>query len=425
MYELKWNGGGELELRTRRLQKTEPHRPAAEGGTMQGNAVVGQAGGPSAVINASLAGVIETVRQRLPIETLYGMHFGIEGFLEEKLISLDDLDGQRLARLARTPGSALGSCRYKLGDDELPEIRRILEKYDIRYFFYIGGNDTMDTINRIERYCRENGYELTGIGIPKTVDNDLPAVDHTPGYPSAARYVALSVQQGGRLAADMQRVDRFSIYQTVGRDAGWLAAAAALGSRTPADPPHLIYVPERPLKRERVLADVERTIGEHGWASIVVGEGIIWEDGTPVSASMVRDRFSNVEFGAMAGTSAAIALHRIIGDEFGYRGEFQIPESLQMCADDRVSEQDRREARAAGGEAVRLAAEGESGRMVTIDRADAGEYRPEYGSVPLEQVALQSRPLPEEYIAPAYVTSAFLDYLQPLAGTLPDYETLR
>jgi 6-phosphofructokinase 1 len=392
---------------------------------MKGNAVIGQAGGPSAVINASLAGAIRAAQSEEKIENLYGMLFGIEGFLEERLTEVGSLSRQRLERLASTPGAALGSCRYKLSDEELPEILRILKDRNIRYFFYIGGNDTMDTINRIESYCRENGYDLVSIGIPKTVDNDLPATDHTPGYPSAARYVALSVQQGGRLAADMQRVDRFTIYQAIGRDAGWLAAASALASRSPADPPHLIYLPEQPLNREKILSDVERAISAYGWASIVAGEGVTWEDGTPVSASMVRDRFANVEFGAMAGTSAAIALHRIIADEFGYRGEFQIPESLHMCADDRVSRQDRLEAEAAGAEAVRLAGEGTTGRMVTIERGEQGGYHPFYGSVPLEAVALKSKLLPPEFITDSYVTDAFLDYLRPLAGELPDYEVLR
>jgi 6-phosphofructokinase 1 len=392
---------------------------------MKGNVLVGQAGGPSAVINASLTGVIASVQQQPSMGHLYGMRFGIEGFLEEQLIDLDHLDGQQLERLRRTPGSALGSCRYKLADEELPAVHRLLQKYDIRYLFYIGGNDTMHTISRVELYCREQGYELTGIGIPKTVDNDLPAVDHTPGYPSAARYVALSVQQGGRLAADMQRVDRFLIYQTVGRDAGWLAAASALAAGSPEEPPHLIYLPERPLTRERFLAEADRTIRQYGWASIVIGEGVTWDDGTPVSASMIRDRFSNVEYGAMGGTSAAIALHRILSDEFGYRGEFQIPESLHMCADDRVSGQDRREAEEAAGEAVKLAAAGHSGSMITIERGGRDEYRPRYGTVPLGEVALQSRPMPDEYIAESYVTPAFLEYLRPLAGSLPSYATLR
>ena len=274
-------------------------------------------------------------------------------------------------------------------------------------------------------FFKPTGYEMVGMGVPKTVDNDLYATDHTPGYPSAARYVALSVQQGGRLGADMQRVDRFSVYQTVGRDAGWLAAASALARKQPGDPPHLIYVPERPLDQERVLQDVEETISTFGWASIVIGEGAVWTDGTPVSASTVRDRFANIEFGAAGGTAAAVALHRLIHEQFGYRGEFQIPESIQMCADDRVSNQDRIEAQQVGIEAVIRATEGVSGRMVTIERNPGTYYEPAYGTALLQDVALHAKPMPSEYLTDNYVTEAFLEYLRPLVGPLPGYERLR
>ena len=395
-----------------------------DGGSMKGNVLIGQAGGPSAVINASLAGVIETAKELLGTDTIYGMRFGIEGFLEERLIDLNDISEERIERLKFTPGAALGSCRYKLLDDDLPKIRTLFEKYNIRYFFYIGGNDTMDTIERIEEYCRTSGYELTAVGVPKTVDNDLYATDHTPGYPSAARYVALSIRQGGRLAADMQRVDRFTIYQTIGRDAGWLAAASAFASKAPEDPPHLIYVPERRMNKERFLADVDNVITQLGWVSVVAGEGVVWEDGTPVSASMETDRFSNIEFGATAGSSAAISLHKIIKDEFGIRGEFQIPESLHMCADDRVSDIDRREAEEVGTEAARLASEGTSGVMVTITRTEGEKYEHSYSTSSLSEVAVHAKPMPEEYLKEGYVAPAFFDYLAPLIGEIPDYEKL-
>ena len=174
-----------------------------------------------------------------------------------------------------------------------------------------------------------------GSGIPKTVDNDLYAVDHTPGFPSAARYVALSVQQAGRLARDMQRVDRFLVHQTIGRDAGWLAASAAIARTRDEDGPHYIYVPEQPISRDQVLSDVHTAVDAYGWASIVIGEGTTWTDGTPVSAASTADRFNNVEFGAMGGASAAMNLHRFIAAETGYRGEFQIPESMPMASADR------------------------------------------------------------------------------------------
>jgi len=392
---------------------------------MKRNILVGQAGGPTAVINASLAGVIGEAQKISGKQKIYGMRFGIEGFLDERLIDLSRLEPAEIERLRRTPGSALGSCRYKLRDEDLPNIRRLLESYEIGTLFYIGGNDTMDSINRIESYCRNTGYELTAIGVPKTVDNDLYGTDHTPGYASAARYVALSIRQGGRLAEDMQKVDTFLIYQTIGRDAGWLAAASALAKKRPSDPPHLIYVPEHPMNRDTFLGDVSDTVESYGWASVVVGEGVVWEDGTPVCASSERDRFSNIEFGAMGGTSAAVGLHRILSDEFGFRGEFQIPESLQMCADDRVSEIDRKEAEAVGIEAVRAAAGGLSGKMIGIERIDDSArdkaYAVRYDSTPLSDVALHTKPLPEEFLTEGFVTQAFIDYCTPLVGDFPHY----
>lgn len=282
----------------------------------------------------------------------------------------------------------------------------------------------MDTIHRITTYCGEHGYEVRGIGIPKTVDNDLYAVDHTPGFPSAARYVALSVQQGGRLARDMQRVDRFVVHQTVGRDAGWLAASAAIARTREEDGPHYIYVPEQPISREQVLADVNTAIDAYGWVSIVIGEGTTWTDGTPVSAASTADRFNNVEFGAMGGSSAALNLHRFIAAETGYRGEFQIPESMPMAAADRRAPIDAAEARACGTEAVRRALLGESGVMVTIERTSDRPYTVTYGTAPLADVAIRARPMPPELLRSGYVTPAFLDYLRPLVGEFTTWADL-
>lgn len=398
---------------------------------MQGNILIGQSGGPTAVINASLAGVVQAARgagfggdgRTTQGGRILGMRFAIEGFLEEQLLDLSTLSHGELARLQATPGSALGSCRYKLQDEDLPRIHRLLEKYQVRYLFYIGGNDTMDTIHRISEYCHEQGYEVRGVGIPKTVDNDLFATDHTPGYPSAARYVAQSVAQAGRLARDMQRVDRFLVHQTIGRDAGWLAAASALARRSPEDGPHLIYVPEMPIERDTVVAEVQRTIERFGWASIVIGEGTTWSDGMPISAAAATDRFSNVEYGAMGGSSAALNLHRLISEETGYRGEFQIPESMPMSASDRCGPYDRQEAYACGVEALHRALRDEGGVMITINRvkSDARDYAVTYGTAPLQEVAVRARPMPQEMLTPAFVTDTFLEYLRPLVGELESY----
>lgn len=389
---------------------------------MKGNVLIGQSGGPTAVINASLAGIVDSVPGPEDRKIL-GMRFGIEGFLQDLFIDLGRLSARERELLKRTPSSALGSCRHKLADEELPAVLEKLKRNDIRYFFLAGGNDTMDTVHRVEQYARSEGYELFAIGVPKTVDNDLFGTDHTPGYGSAARYTALSVLQAGQLARDMQRVDRFVIHQTVGRDSGWLASSSLLARRSEGDAPHLVYIPERPLSPETVVDDVRRVTAEHGYCSIVCGEGILWEDGTPVSSTARRDSFSNIEFGAMGGGSAALSLHQLIARETGYRGEFQITESLSMCAEDRVSESDRTEAYLCGREAALRAFDGESGMMVSMRRAPAGEYRIEYDLVPLKDVAVQAKPMPESWTAGGgrACSPGFMEYVRPLVGELPNY----
>jgi len=394
---------------------------------LQGNAIIGQSGGPTSVINASLCGIIQQCLAEKAVAKTLGMRFGIEGFMQDEVIDLGGQPRAVIEGLRTTPSSALGSCRHKLKDQDFPKILEQLKKHDIRYYFLIGGNDTMDTIHRVEKYCREQGYELIGVGVPKTVDNDLCGTDHTPGFGSAARYVALSVQQAGLLARDMQRVDQYVIFQTVGRSAGWLPAAAALARRDEGDAPHMILLPERPFDRDKFLADVKRCHERHGWCSIVCGEGVCYADGTPISASQTTDKFANVEFGAMGGASAAMMLHRMIHAEFGWRGEFQVCESLQMCAADRAWPGDVEEAYACGRRAVELAMQGVSGVMVGIVRESSKPYRWSLGTAPLAEVALGAKPMPDEYINAAGndVTPACLEYLRPLVGPLPEYVRLK
>jgi 6-phosphofructokinase 1 len=328
--------------------------------------------------------------------------------------------------LRKTPSSALGSSRHKIKEEDLPVILNVLKKYNIRYFFLIGGNDTMDTINRVESYCKSQKYELTGVGIPKTVDNDLFGTDHTPGFASAARSNILNVMQAGVLARDMQKVDKFVIYQTIGRDAGWLAAATAVARENEDDAPHLIYAPEFNFDRDKFLSDVEKCIKSYGWVSVVCGEGIKFSDGTPVSASVTKDKFNNVEFGAMGGASVGISLHRMIADKFGYRGEFQITESLIMSDFARASEIDLREAYQCGAEAVKLAEKGESGNMVCIERISNNPYSIRFSKVPLRDVAVAAKPMPFEFFNEEgnHVSQAFIDYMKPLAGELPEFVRL-
>ena len=390
------------------------------------NAIIGQSGGPTSVINSSLAGVIGAARKSGIIDGIYGMNYGIEGFMQEKLIDLGAQSLSVLSGLRRTPSSALGSSRHKVTDRDLPVILDILRKYEIGYFFLIGGNDTMDTINRVENYCRTQGYPLTGIGIPKTVDNDLFGTDHTPGFASAARSNILNVKQGGLLARDMQKVDRFVIYQTIGRDAGWLAASTALARKREGDAPHLIYTPEIIFNRDNFLADVEECINKYGWVSVVCGEGLKYSDGTPVSASNTKDKFSNVEFGAMGGSSAGLNLHGMIHSEFGHRGEFQITESLIMSDFARASSVDLEEAYRCGTEAVSLAEKGESGFMVSIERVSDSPYEIRFGKALLSEVAVRARPMPADYFSAGGtdVSEKFIKYMTPLIEDLPDFVEL-
>jgi 6-phosphofructokinase 1 len=394
-----------------------------------GNALVGQSGGPTAVINASLAGVVDAARRAKRIGRVFGMRFGIEGVLDDFLIDLDAQSAETLKALRSTPSSALGSSRLKLKEEHFPTILEQFRRYDIRYLFMIGGNDTMDTIHRVVERAQSHGWEMTGVGIPKTVDNDLFGTDFAPGYPSAARYVALSVQQGALLARDMQRVDQFTIFQTVGRSAGWLAAAAACARERPGDPPHIILCPERAFDRQRFLQAVSDAHRKHGFVSIVCGEGITNPDGSPVSASTTTDAFYNVEFGAMGGASAGLVLHRLLSEQFGWRGEFQVTESLQMCATDRAVKLDRSLAYGCGKEAVRLALQGQGGTMVTIARTSkrGQPFESRFDRIPLADVANRERPMPDNFFSDdgLNVTRAFLQYAQPLVGALPEHVHLK
>jgi ATP-dependent phosphofructokinase / diphosphate-dependent phosphofructokinase len=302
----------------------------------------------------------------------------------------------------------------------------VLQKYDIRYFFLIGGNDTMDTVHRVEAYCRSQGYELTGVGIPKTVDNDLFGTDHTPGFASAAWSNILNVKQAGMLARDMKQVDQFVIYQTIGRDAGWLAAATAMAKRDEDDAPHLIYTPEHFLIKDKFLAAADQCIRRYGWVSVVAGEGIKYEDGTPVSASVVKDKFSNTEFGAMGGASVAITLHRMISSEFGIRGEFQVPESLIMSDLSGLSRRPR------GGLPLRhrgcpLPKRVNRGTWLQSRENQIIHMRSSTAMVPLSNVAIAAKPMPKEYFNAAgnFVSDAFIKYMKPLTGEIPDFVRLK
>ncbi len=414
----------------------------------QGNAIVGQSGGPTSVINSSLCGVVQgcfELGQKnadSKIDKVFGMKYGIEGFMQDLILDFGEVAPEVVEGLKTTPGSALGSCRHKVQEADFPIILEQLKKYNIRYYFLAGGNDTMDTICRVEKYCKSQGYDLRGVGVPKTVDNDLFATDHTPGFASAARYVALSVKQAGVLARDMKRVDSFVVFQTIGRDAGWLPAAAALAKKDAEDAPHIILVPEIPFEFDRFIAKAQETLDKFGFVSVVCGEGIRDKDGVVVSSldaygkeikkDKTVDKFGNQELGAMAGASVAVALHQMLSknlkkkDGSTVRGEFQVTESLPMCGADRTTATDIQEAWNCGRRAVELALAGTSGVMVTMNRASNAPYTVTYETAPLDAVAVEAKPMPLEFIDKEnlYVTDACLEYLRPLVGELPNYVKL-
>ncbi len=414
----------------------------------QGNVIVGQSGGPTSVINSSLCGVVQSCFELgqksadSKMNKVFGMKYGIEGFMQDQILDFGEIAPEVVEGLKTTPGSALGSCRHKVQEADFPIILEQLKKYDIRYYFLAGGNDTMDTICRVEKYCKSQGYDLRGVGVPKTVDNDLFATDHTPGFASAARYVALSVKQAGVLARDMKRVDSFVVFQTIGRDAGWLPAAAALAKKDAEDAPHIILVPEIPFEFDRFVARAQETLDRFGFVSVVCGEGIRDKNGVVVSSldaygekieiAATLDKFGNEELGAMAGKSVAVALHQMLSknlkkkDGSAVRGEFQVTESLPMCGADRATATDIQEAWNCGRRAVELALAGTSGVMVTMNRTSNAPYAVTYETAPLDAVAVEAKPMPLEYVDAEnlFVTDACLEYLRPLVGELPNYVKL-
>lgn len=390
------------------------------------NAVIGQLGGPTSVINSSLSGLIQEGLKSKRIKHILGMRDGIIGLLKDEIVALEKINPKTIKAWCHTPSSILGSCRYILNNKDFPLILKQFKKYNIGFVFLIGGNGTMEVNRQIEQYCKKNGYQINIIGIPNSVDNDLCNTDHVPGFASAAKYICLSVLQGGRLARDMRSIDKFVILQTIGRSTGWLAASSALAKRKETDAPHLIYIPEKPLSRKKFLSDVKDCIKKYGWAYIVCGEGILWEDKNFVANHYSLDHREK-EFGAMGGGSAALSLHKAIFQELNCRGEFQITESLPMCAIDRASKVDIEEAYACGVKAIKLVEEGVSGVMVSIIRTNSNPYQMELETVPFEEVALKIKPMDDVYINEQgnFVTQEYLKYIQPLIGKIPKYADLK
>lgn len=388
---------------------------------LRGTAVVAHGGGPTAVINASLAGVIEERQQHHEITALYGARYGIKGVLEEDFIDLDREDPELVELIGRTPGSALGSCRYKVKEGDYDRILEVFKAHDVRYFFYTGGNDSMDTALKVAQLARQKDYELRVIGIPKTIDNDLAETDHCPGYGSAALFYACALRDIG---ADIRELPgRVTVVEVMGRNAGWLVAATALARHQPDDPPQLIYLPERPLSADKLLADVEEVYRQLGYAVIAVSEGQRDEKGEPFGADMIAaDGFSH----QLAGNLAHV-LSQVITRRLKLRARSEKPGLLGRTSAAFVSESDRQEARMCGREAVRAAVAGLSERMVSLLREPGTDYRVTTGLVELERVANVERRFPEEWIAPQGndVGEPFLAYVRPLAGFVEPRPRLR
>jgi 6-phosphofructokinase 1 len=388
-----------------------------------GNLLVGQSGGATAVINASLVGVIEAARDAGTVGSVIGMQHGIEGLLGEDLLDLGRQSAATLGLIRRTPSAALGTGRHKLQDADLDRALALLRRHTIRYFVYIGGNDSADTAHRLHAHACAQGYDLRVIAVPKTIDNDLPHTDHCPGYGSIARFLALTVRDAGRDVEASPQLYPVKIVEVMGRNAGWVAAACALAREDDRDAPQLIFLPERPpASMEALLAEIGAAVARHGFCVAVVPETLRDATGQPLSGGGERG-FTDA-FGHRYHPGLAPFLTARINDVLGLRARYDKPGTMARMAMLAVSEADLVEAEAAGREAVRRALAGESDRMISIERLSDAPYTVGYGTVPLERIANTERLLPDEFIGAdgRSITAAFRRYALPLLGApLPAY----
>ena len=393
---------------------------------LEGRVLVAQGGGPTAVINESMVGTVIESRKYPSVERVYGAHYGVRGIVDEDFFDLTRETRQNLELVAETPCSALGSTRDKPDLKYCHEIFEVLKAHDIGTFFYIGGNDSSDTLRIVSEEATKANYPLRCIHIPKTIDNDLPINDHTPGYPSAARFVALAF---AGVNSDNRALPGVYLAVVMGRHAGYLTAASALGRKFDDDGPHLIYLPERDFSVDRFIQDVRQTYDKFGRCIIAVSEGVHDESGRPIIAQLVenieKDAHGNVQLsgtGALADSLTTLIkqntdIKRVRGDTFGY-----LQRSFLGC----VSDVDRREAREVGEKAVQYAHWGDSDGSVTIHRT--GYYSVDYQLSPLEAIAGKTEVMPDHYINDEgnNVTDAFIYYLRPMLGKgMPDAFRLR
>ena len=384
---------------------------------LKGALIIGQSGGPSSVINCSAYGVIKAGLENPNITKVYGAHHGIVGVLNDNLMIMDEEDPAELEHMLHTPSSALGSCRYKIADPDVDDtdykkILEIFKKYNVRYFFYNGGNDSMDTCNKISKYMNKVGYECRVMGVPKTIDNDLAGTDHCPGFASAAKYIATSFMEVSR---DCQVYDKgmVTVIECMGRHAGWLTAAAACAN-VKGDGPDLIYLPEVDFNMDQFIADVKRVYAEKHNCLVAVSEGIHYADGTFVSEAKTSatDGFGHAQLGGLASLLA-----NIVKEKTGAKVRGIELSLLQRCGAHLASETDIEESYMSGKAAVENAVAGITDKMVGFERTyEDGKYVCKTKLLDLTDVANTEKKVPLEWINAAHnnVEKPFIDYVLPL-----------
>ena len=384
---------------------------------LKGACIIGQSGGPTSVINASAYGVIRTALDNEAITKVYGAEHGIKGVLNDRLIDMTQEDAAELELLLYTPSSALGSCRYKIADPDADDTdyKRILEifkKYNVRYFFYNGGNDSMDTCNKISKYMQKVGYECRVMGVPKTIDNDLFGTDHCPGFASAAKYIATSCMEVYH-DARVYDTGMICIVEIMGRHAGWLTAASGLAAAMGAGP-DLIYLPETDFDMDKFIAEVKKVYAERGNCMVAVSEGIHYADGSFVSEAKTSatDGFGHAQLGGLAAMLA-----EIVKEATGAKVRGIELSLLQRCGAHLASQTDIDESFMAGKAAVENAVAGLTDKMVGFERSyEGGKYVCKTKLFNLTDVANTEKKVPIEWINAAHngVTQAFIDYALPL-----------
>lgn len=390
------------------------------------NLLIAQSGGPTAAINSSVAGIIVEAMRSSKIDGIFGAINGILGVLSEELVDLRQEDPLTIQNLRKTPAAALGSCRYKLNERDYSRVMEVFAAHEISYFLYAGGNDSMDTAHKVAQLAGEKGYDLHVMGVPKTVDNDLMATDHCPGYGSVARFNAIAVRDSGLDTESIYTTDTVKIIETMGRDTGWITASTALGRDGADSAPHLIYLPERPLVTGKFLEDVKSVYDRLGRVVICVCEGLKDENGEFVKASTKQvdtDKFGHAQLGGVADYLA-----NLISENLKLKARCDKPGTIQRVSMTCASKTDLDEAYRVGQVAASKAVEGESDKMVILVRRGNEPYECETGLVELEKVALRTKKVPDEFISKEsnFVSKEFLEYAGPLiGGPLPEYAHLK